>query len=744
MDKTKNQLQISVSDSSFVDEGDGLVSFPNGLTLTDDSLQRNGTRYDINSMDIFKYGKQITADHVDTLGNIIGKVVGITKQGNRVVASAIQYAIKENPYARLAYDLFKGGYSNSFSIETMGPYPDEQSGIYYNAELVGLSQVVLPNNYNAVANQFNEIVHNSLERSKSDGLDTKGIEASITNAAKAVEEESMTEEEKKKLAQEEAAKNEADKLAADEAAKAAAEKEAAEAKEAEEAKEAAEKAEAEKKAAEEKAAADAAAEEAAAKEAAEKAEAEKVAAEEAAAAELAAKEAEAAEAAKANEEAQNALKEKENNKKEIQMTEEKLAEIVANSIAAALKPVQDELAASKELAQNALDAAAKAPEFKKVDEEVAANKYDDLSAEELFAKQLNAVVAVERLNNVEAAKTLHEINEKNLQAFKDKKMVKNSLTLEDLGNFVISPELYTEIANKRNDYTALLNMTDWKETDSLEFGWLTRGNDIDMQSVAIGALGDVDSPDTLDGEVLGQPTDERLKPLSIPGYGAHTNKLEELAAITPISINVIKHAAADILSDVAEGYRSDYDRKRVQLVIVRLQQAVNSNGQAHTMKLSDGLLGWAQTVALASDATSTGTLIFNQKTKAFLIGQAVSTNNAAVLQEVANGSIFGTPFVTVPNDVLPTINTTETRSFVVYGQTVTITTAVFYADLSTFTGRVSGGLVYDVDGSASYEIGGKTYSAYQRNEVVLRGSFKRGGVVRDPRLVASINTVAVS
>ena len=713
MDKKTNQLQISVSKNSFVDEGDGLISFPNGLTITDDSVQRNGTRYDINTLDISQYGKQVTADHVDSLGNLIGRVIGIAKQGNRVIVNAIQYAVKENAYAKLAYDLFVGGYSNSFSIETMGPYPDDNERVFYHAELVGLSQVVLPNNYNAVANQFNETVHNSLERSKSNGLNVDGIEASIKNA---VEEESMTEEEKK-LAEEaaqieadEKAKNdaaEAEKKAQEEAeAKALAEKEAAEKEEAEKlAAEEAEKAEAEKKAEEEAEAARVAEEEAKAKEEADKAEAEAKEAEEKAAQE-------------------------ELNKKENQMTKEEIAEIVANSVAAALAPVQAELAASKELAQNALDASAKTPEFHAAEEaEKAKNALDELTADELFAKQLNAVVAVERLNSVEGAKALAEINGRNLNALKEAKIVKNSLTLEDLGNFVIAPELYNEIATKRNDYTTLLTMTNWKETNSIDFGWLTRSSDIDMQSVPLGIAGD-------DGD--------RLKPVSTPGYGANTDRLEEMAAVTPISINVIKFAAADILSDIAEGYRSDFDRKRAQLVIARLQQAVNGNGQVHTLDISDGLLGWAQTVALASDATSTGTLIFNNKTKAFLIGQAVSTNNAAVLQEVSNNSIFGTPFVTVPNDLMPTLNTAETRVFKVHGANVTITASVFYADLTTFTGRTSGGLVYDVDGSASYEINGTVYSAYQRNEVVLRGSFFRGGVVKDVRLVAAIGASAIS
>jgi hypothetical protein len=93
---------------------------------------------------------------------------------------------------------------------------------------------------------------------------------------------------------------------------------------------------------------------------------------------------------------------------------------------------------------------------------------------------------------------------------------------------------------------------------------------------------------------------------------------------------------------------------------------------------------------------------------------------------------------------MPTINTTETKSFYVHEVAVTIDQAVFYGDLRTFTGRTSGGLKYDVDGSASYEIDGTVYSAYQRNEVVLRGSFFRGGVVKDTSVVASIAAIAIS
>lgn len=416
------------------------------------------------------------------------------------------------------------------------------------------------------------------------------------------------------------------------------------------------------------------------------------------------------------------------------MTKEEIAEIVAQSVAAALKPMQDRVEVAEKTAQDALDAQAKEPEFEKVEEEVT-NSYDSMDVEELFAKQLNAAVSAERTQNVESRKTLNEINARNLQALKDAKIVNNAMTLEDLGNFVIAPELYNQIVGVRTNYQALIDATQWRETNSLEFAWLSRTADIDMQPVAIGALGDVSSPDT---------SDARLKPVSVPTYGPNTDKLEELAAVTPISINVIKFAAADILADVAEGYRNDYDRKRAQLVVARLQQAVNSTNNKHSYDISNGIIQFAQVVANLSDVTTVGTLILNSKSLAMIKGEAINANLESILLELAQGTILGTPFLVVPNDLLPTLNSTETKTFAVQGVNVTIDQAIFYADLRTFTGRSSGGLKYDVDGSASYEVDGTVYSAYQRNEVVLRGSFFRGGVVKDPSVVASIAATSVS
>ena len=170
MNKVLNTVEVTKN--SFHNDGDGIVSFPNGLVISDDQPQRNGTRYDINSLDISKYGGQLTADHEDKLKNIIGRVEGISKDGGRLKVNKIVYAVKQNPYARLAYDLLVNGFSRSFSTETIGPMPTAD-GTNYNHELVGLSQVVTPNNYSANVNQLTQVVHNSLEEAQKDGLDVE-------------------------------------------------------------------------------------------------------------------------------------------------------------------------------------------------------------------------------------------------------------------------------------------------------------------------------------------------------------------------------------------------------------------------------------------------------------------------------------------------------------------------------------------------------------------------------------------
>lgn len=724
--------EIEVTKNSYQDEGEGIVSFPNGLCISDNNVQRNGTRYDIDSLDISKYQGQLTADHEDKLKNIIGRVEGVSKKDGRLTVNKIVYAVKQNPYARLAYDLLVGGFSNAFSTETVGPTANDVDGTLYNHELVGLSQVVCPNNYSAVINT----VHNSLEKAKNDGLDISGIEKELLNVDK--ETNQMDEDSKPAEvieAPEEIVKEETEPIS-------------------EETPEVIEPVEnkADKKDDED--------------ESDEEADVEVVAVE---TDEKEAKD-EEKDGETDNEDDEDDDEEKKKNNvvvdneisdaevKELFKKIDNLTEMVEKATAVEdpaeqgveeiveddLNEVSDkeennineETQMDKEAIQNAVAEAlkgyftnsmtAEAPEFKKDENSVSVS---NLSWKDRYNKQVNAAWEAFRAGSIEARKTLNEINEVNLNALKEEGIAKNSMTIASMGNFVIPPEMYREIIGKRTDYTAIINATDWRETDSLEFAWLKRNGDIDMKNVAL-------CDDGANGN---------LKPISEYTAEPVTSKLEEMAAVTVVCNAATRFFAVDLLADVAAGYRNDYDRKRAQLIIARLEQAVLESGQSVKYAPTtdtEAMVAWLQSIAEISDATVNGTLVFNNKTFAQLKAHALEAGVNGPLSHIFTDGeipqIFGTPYIVVPNDLMPTIESDDAIAFTVDGKNVPITHAVFYADLSEFVGYTSGGLQYDVATEASYEVNGTVRSAYQRNELVLRGSFFRGGAVKDVTRVSGI------
>ena len=749
----KHHVGVLVEKNAFVDDGDGIVSFPKGLTITDGGTQRNGTQYDIETLDISEYKGQVTADHVDMLQNIIARVEEVKKEKNKVTVGRLVYAVKENPLARLAYNLLVSGFSTDFSIETYGPWPGDE-GVYMNAKLIGLSQVVVGNNKSAAVNA---IVKNSLEQSKEDGLDTTEVEAALEGEITTQVSATHVEENPDESAEDIKAKQEADEAAAKEATDKVA------------------KEEADKKAAEEAEA---------------KAEADKKAAEEAEAEKAAKEAAEAEQSAKDKEKQNNKNKEQNEMKfvtikngrdfavtvtyknaaeeeveavlepgKTVDVAEDQKEAVEAQltgaeapkvdnsaEIAKAVNAATSELSKSFEAKfaelKEAFDKSAKEPAFKAAgteDDEKAENAYSDLGYKERHAKQINAAWEYLKLGRIESAKVLNDVNEANLAALKAESKVENSVSISDFGNFVISPELLTEIQGFRNDYTAIIDATDWRETLSLEFAWLKRSGDIDMQSVDL-------EPGT-DG-------DGNLKPISEYTAEPTISKLEELAAVTPVCNSATRFLAVDLLGDVARGYRNDYDRKRAQLVIARLQQAVNANPD-HKIDYTanpgtaESLTSWVQLWAEVSEVTINGMYIFNTATYSVIQKAAVDAGANGPLSSIfLTGdvpTIFGRRFVVVPNDLMPTLNSGTTRTMVVEGENVVIDSAVFYLDMNNFTGRTSGGLQYDLSTEAAYEVNGVVKSAYQRNELVLRGSFFRGGAVLDDTRVAAMSSdVAVA
>lgn len=695
--KQKFKNTVEVTRNSYKDEGEGVVSFPNGLCISDNQVQRNGSRYDIDSLDISKYAGQLTADHEDKLSNIIGRVEGVKKENGRVTVDKIVYAVKQNPYARLAYDLLVGGFSKAFSTETIGAGADGSDGTLKNHELVGLSQVVCPNNYSAIINS----VRNSLKTAQADGLDINGVEEELLNS---FDKETNMDEENKTIEEKDIETVETPETKVEETTEEKSEKEPEQADE--------EKEEVENDATEVK-----------------EEEAEEIEKEE-------------------NEISDEQVAElfdkidglidmvKDFTDVEDDIDEKGVEEIVVDDLNEVDEKVENkkEETMDKEQIQNAVAEAlkgyfandAKAPEFKKDENSVS---YAEMDWKERYNKQVNSAYEAFRNGSIAARQTLNEINEANFNALKEAKIVKNSMTIASMGNFVIAPEMYNEIVGQRTDYSAIINATEWKETDSLEFAWLKRNGDIDMKNVAM-------CDDSKNGN---------LKPISEYSAEPVTSKLEEMAAVTVVCNAATRFFAVDLLSDVAAGYRNDYDRKRAQLVIARLEQAVEESGQSVNYAPTtdtEAMVAWLESIAEISDTTVNGTLLFNNKTFAKLKAHALEAGSNGPLSSIfIDGEIpriFGMPYIVLPNDLLPTIEEGEKVTFKVEGKDVEIKHAVFYADLGQFTGRTSGGLQYDISADASYEVSGTVRSAYQRNELVLRGSFFRGGAIKDTSRVAGI------
>ena len=656
----KNHRKLQIVRNSYIDEGDGVISFPNGLVITDDSTQRNNTRYDIGSMNISEYKGQVTADHEDKLSHVIAQVDNVYKVGQRVVIDKIKYLVKENPYARLAYNIMLARNASDFSIETYGPAPDDE-GVYHDAVLVGLSQVVVGNNRNA---SLNSLVCNSLKQSIEDGLDTNDFENQFVEILNS--EYNINNRRDNMFV---TIKNSRDFAIAIKY----------------------------KNAAEDEV---------------------EATLEPGATVDVSEDQKEAVEAQITSAEAPKA--EEEN-------VENKLSEIIAN----ALTPLTEKIEA---IEKDQFNKGAQKPEFKEA-ERKSTNKFDGMDWRERHAAQINSVWDFQRSGNSEAAATLNKLNELNLADLKKEGIVSNSMTLSDFGNFVISPELLTEIQGCRNDYTDLVKATEWKETLSTQFAWLRRSGDINMQSV----------------EFCDDGANGNLKPISEYTASVETANLEELAAVTPVCNAATRFLAADLLGDVAKGYSNDYDRKRAQLVIARLEQAVDGNGNSIVYGDTDTvatLTDWVDAWAEIATCTPNGTFVFNTSTYAELMRRAVQNGVNGPLGSIfITGeipTIFGRPFIVTPDDLMPTLNTAQTKSIAVDGSTVTINHAVFYANLNNFTGRTSGGLQYDLSNDAAYEDGGTVKSAYQRNELVLRGSFFRGGAIKDENQVSGILSPGVS
>lgn len=680
-DSEKHVSKFKLDKNAMHDEGKGRISFGSrGLTITDNSEQWSGTKYDIKTLDINTYNNQLTADHSMSIEKMIGRTEGVHKIGNRVVVDAIQFAVDENPLALYAYNMVKAGYLTDFSTETIGPWPNED-GVYENAQLVGLSLVVAGNNK---ASRINEIARNSIEEAEKKGLDTSELreitKTPIDNKNEITNNDFM-------LVRIKNTRN----------FKVTVKFTNQEGKE------------------------------------------EEVVLDPGATVDVPQTEGDVVEKQVDDAKDPNPRREETEEEDDDTPNANTIAKIVKNAVKDAVAPLKEQIITiEKEFNTNVQE-----PQFIRSVNNMPSNN-NSVSAQlkamnykEIHAKQINAAWDGLKGGNTNALRELQTLNDYNLEKLKEAGKVANSVTISDMGNFVISPELLTDIEGFRSDFQAFLGATTWRDTLSLQMAWLSRSGDINMQEV----------------EMCDDGEDGNLKPISEYGATLNQSNLMELAAVTPVCDAATRFLAVDLLQDVAEGYRTDFDRKKAQLVIARLQQAVNSTGNSVNYSTTTGLASLQAFIRMASEVAErapAGTFVFNQSTYYELLRQAVA---AGISTDTGMGlfttgtvqSIVGRPYIVVPNELMPTLNVAgDTKSFVVEGVTVTINKAIFYGDLRTFTGRTSGGLKYDLSTEAAYEDGGQVKSAFQRNELILRGSFFRGGAVRDPEKIAAMGATGVS
>lgn len=654
IDTTKHIAEFSVSNKTKpVDQGDGVVFFNKPLTITSQTEQWNGTVYDIETMDVSAYKGLLTIDHSESVKDIVGKIVGLKKEEKKVTIDGIDFAVGSSALAMWAKEMLLGGYVTDFSIETIGPLPDENN-VYKNSKLIGLSMVIVGNNKLATVGSLTQKIFND---AKKNGLEVNTLEnflgLSIDKSVTLADTANMKYKNIKNtrdFAVPVSYKNAAD------------------------------------------------------------------------------------------ENATITLLPNDG----VDVTEDQ-AESVQAQIDKAEAPVKKEseseqinkdlMEKMEKLEKTIFDNAAKEPEFKKINVTKTEQEFKGMNYKERAGKQINCAWEMLKGNNMEAGRKLYELNVFHVDELKKAGKIDNSVTIGDFGNFVISPELLRDIEGHRSNFTPLLSRLDYRETLSLQMAYLKRNGDVDMSEV----------------EMCDDGADGNLKSVSDYTADITTKNLHELAAVTPVCNSATRFLAVDLLADVTQGYRTDYDRKRAQLFIARLQQAVNSTGNKVAYnKTSDvtSLKSWIETWIKVQEEIMNGVFIFSQKTYGELlmgaIGAGINGPLAGLFTTGDQPLIAGAPYIIVPNELLPTLNSGETKSFVVEGTSVTIDQAVFYVDLNTFTGRTSGGLMFDLSTEAAYEENGTVKSAFQRNELVLRGSFFRNGAVKDEDKVASMYAAGIS
>lgn len=677
----KHLIGVHVEKNAYVDGGDGIISFPNGQIITDGTKQRNGTIYDIASMDLSEYKGQVTAQHEDGLLTYVGEALGLAKTDNAVKISGIRFAIKETVQGRIAYDLMKGGFPLDLSIETYGPWPDESDDTYYNAKLIGLSVVVVGNNKSATMGKAQmALVRNSLAQAKEDGLDISDAERLLdspdpeegTKPAPHEEpqKESHNQEQPKMFVTKKNSRSFAIKVTYKNAAGDAVETELAPG----------------------------------------------------ATVDVSDDQAEAVE-------------------KQITEAVEPQpdqSEAIKNAVTEAIKPLAEKVEA---IERNAFNKGAKEPEFQKGTNApgVSGSKIGDMDWKERTALQLRSLQSSFR-GDRNAGQVAYDINRYNLEELQREGIVSNAVDLPDLGNFVIPRQMITEIKEQPSNYRPILDAFQFDETMSLDTAWITGTGEIEMQDVDMN-----DNDDNADLKPISTPTFDTdttslkefaavtpVKASAIRFAAAdlvqHLTKLYKRAYDRRLAQSVIGRLEKAVESNgnsVPYNYSSAAGgnvEALITLITAWSEVAEHSPNGRFLMTEASRLHLWA----MALRAGTNGPLA------------DIFTNGPDGLR------FLNKPLILVPGDLMPSLNTAVTKSWSFEGTSVVVNHGVLLADPTDFVGKVSGGLNFQVSDVASYEEGGSTKSSFQRDELVFRGYGYRASGLYFQENVAGVLSPGIS
>jgi uncharacterized protein len=125
---------------------------------SDESLDRSGEIIEANGWDVNGFQKNpvfVNSHNYGDIVHILGRAKSVAVTGGKLMIDVL-FAVKENPIAKLAYDLYKGGYLNAVSVGFIPKEWTDGDGKQYwrkftKQELLEVSAVSVPCNPNALA-----------------------------------------------------------------------------------------------------------------------------------------------------------------------------------------------------------------------------------------------------------------------------------------------------------------------------------------------------------------------------------------------------------------------------------------------------------------------------------------------------------------------------------------------------------------------------------------------------------------